>query len=78
MHRIRRDPNAPDGPEDLGPWPRCITRGLPGIMMPTWYNNTYQIVQAPGYVVILYEMMHDARIIPWTGVRMSHNISASG
>lgn len=34
------------------------------MMMPTWYNNHYQIFQAPGYVVILHEMMHDARIIP--------------
>jgi hypothetical protein len=28
------------------------------------YNNTYQIVQAPGYVMILAEMLHHARIIP--------------
>ena len=37
------------------------------MMMPTWYNDNYQIVQAPGYVAILYEMMHDARIIPLDG-----------
>ena len=37
------------------------------MMMPTWYNNHYQILQAPGYVAILYEMMHDARIIPLDG-----------
>ncbi len=29
-----------------------------------WYNNAYQILQTPGYVVILYEMIHEARIIP--------------
>ena len=58
----------PAGPEDTGLFTRCITRGgLPGMMMPTWYNNNYQIVQAPGYVAILYEMMHDARIIPLDG-----------
>jgi len=34
------------------------------MMIPTWYNNNYHIVQAPGYVAILYEMMHDVRIIP--------------
>ena len=28
------------------------------------YNNNYQIVQAPGYVMILVEMLHDPRIIP--------------
>jgi hypothetical protein len=45
-------------------WDRCITRGLPDSMFPRLYNNVYQIFQAPGYVVILYEMIHDARIIP--------------
>ena len=31
------------------------------------YNNNYQIVQAPGYVMILVEMIHDVRIIPLDG-----------
>jgi hypothetical protein len=53
--------------EELSPWDRCITRGIPGAMLPTLYNNNYQILQAPGYVVILYEMIHDARIIPVDG-----------
>lgn len=55
------------GPEDLNPWDRCITRGIPGAMIPTVYNNGYQIFQTPGYVVILYEMIHDARFIPVDG-----------
>jgi hypothetical protein len=42
---------------------RCIARGVPAIMHPTCYNNNYQIVQAPGYVVILSEMIHEARVI---------------
>lgn len=51
--------------DDLRPWLRCITRqGLPGMMMPTGYNNNYQIFQTPDHVVILYEMIHDARVIP--------------
>ena len=33
-------------------------------MFPAGYNNAYRILQIPGYVVILYEMIHDARIIP--------------
>jgi hypothetical protein len=45
-------------------WDRCITRGVPGSMFPAGYNNAYQIVQTPGYVVIFHEMIHDARIIP--------------
>ena len=56
-----------DSWEDLSAWDRCITRGVPGSMFPTFYNNNYQILQTPGYVVILYEMIHDARIIPVDG-----------
>jgi hypothetical protein len=57
-----------DGPEDLSLNNRCIlwpTAGPP--MLPGGYNNNYQIVQAPGYVVILVEMIHDARVIPLDG-----------
>ena len=36
-------------------------------MLPPGYNNNYQIVQGPGYVMILVEMIHDARIIPLDG-----------
>jgi hypothetical protein len=53
--------------EDLNAYDRCITRGLPGAMMPGFYNHNYQIVQAPGYVAILVEMIHDVRIIPLDG-----------
>ena len=52
---------------DRGLWERCITRGVPSVMLPGAYNNNYQIVQAPDYVVILAEMIHDARIIPIDG-----------
>ncbi len=51
-----------DSWQDRSLWERCITRGLP--MIPGPYNNNYQILQTPGYVVILHEMIHDARIIP--------------
>jgi hypothetical protein len=43
---------------------RCITRGLPGSMMPGIYGNSYQIVQGPGFVAITYEMIHETRVIP--------------
>jgi len=36
-------------------------------MMPQSYNSNYQIVQAPGYVMILFEIAHDVRIIPLDG-----------
>jgi len=53
-----------DSHEDFTLWERCITRGLPGAMMPYIHANSYQIVQAPGVVAIRYELVHDARIIP--------------
>jgi hypothetical protein len=57
--------NGPfNGPEDFSLWDRCITRGLPGSMLPGQYGNSYQIVQGPGFVAIRYEMVHDTRIIP--------------
>jgi hypothetical protein len=46
---------------------RCITRGLPEVTLPGPYNNNVQIVQAPGYVMLMYEMIHDARIVPIDG-----------
>ncbi|HET9363129.1 MAG TPA: hypothetical protein VFO58_25440, partial [Vicinamibacterales bacterium] len=49
---------------DLSLWDRCITRGLPGAMMPHILGNSYEIVQAPGVVAIRYELVHDARVIP--------------
>ena len=36
-------------------------------MMPAIYGNSYEIVQAPGFVVIRYEMIHEARVIPLDG-----------
>jgi hypothetical protein len=49
------------------PWERCITRGMPAGMFPAGYNNAYQFIQIPGYVVIVYEMIHNARFIPLDG-----------
>ena len=49
------------------PWERCITRGVPGGIFPPGYGAGYRIMQSPGYVVILYEMIHEARIIPIDG-----------
>ena len=59
---------------DRSAWDRCITyHGVPPIS--TGYNNTYQIFQAPGYVAILVENIHDVRVIPLDGrPRLSDNI----
>ena len=59
--------HSTDSYEHMSVWDRCLTRGVPGSMFPTGYNNAYQILQMPGYVVILYEMIHDARVIPLDG-----------
>jgi hypothetical protein len=56
-----------DSWEDRSLYDRCITRGLPGSMMPAIYGNGYQILQAPGYVTIIYEMIHEIRVIPLDG-----------
>jgi hypothetical protein len=50
----------------MSPWDRCITRGPTGLF-PANYNNGYQIVQTPGYVTIVSEMIHEARVIPVDG-----------
>jgi hypothetical protein len=47
---------------------RCILMDRNGPpMLGGAYNNGYQIMQAPGYVMILTEMLHDARVIPLDG-----------
>jgi hypothetical protein len=56
-----------DGPEDRSLADRCIVRANTGPpMLPAGYNNNYQILQTADQVVILIEMIHEARIIPLT------------
>lgn len=52
--------------ETMSPWDRCITRS-PTHIFPAGYNNGYQIVQTPTHVVIMSEMIHEARVIPLDG-----------
>ena len=75
-----------DGPEDRWLTERCILFGAAGPpMLPEPYNSNYQIIQGPGYVVILVEMNHEPRVIPidnrpapaprlsqWTGISRGH------
>jgi len=57
-----------DGPENRSLAERCLTMPQAGPpMLPANYNSNYQIVQTQGYVAILVEMIHDARIIPLNG-----------
>jgi hypothetical protein len=76
-----------DDPEARLLGERCIvgfgsTGGPP--MLPVLYNNHYRIVQSPGFLTILVEMNHDARIVriggehlpaqirPWLGDSVGH------
>jgi hypothetical protein len=64
--RANRNGGA-DSYADRSLYDRCITRGLPGSMMPVIYGNSYDIVQGPGFVGIRYEMVHETRVIPLDG-----------
>jgi hypothetical protein len=50
----------------LDPRVRCLQSGVPRANLPVGYN-TYQFVQIPGYVVLLYEWNHMTRYIPLDG-----------
>ena len=56
-----------DAASELGPYDRCISRGLLGSMFPVVYNNGNQFIQTPGYVVLRNEMIHETRVIPLDG-----------
>ena len=62
-----RSTQAPDHYLEMSAYDRCITRGMPGAMMPGFYNHNYHILQTPDYVALVVEMIHDARIIPLDG-----------
>jgi hypothetical protein len=70
IHAFQLAHNA-DSYEYMSLWDRCITRGMPGGMFPGGSDNAYQIIQTPGYVVIAYEMIHEAHIIPLTDKHLS-------
>ncbi len=58
-------PRGDDTWADRHIWERCVTRGgMPNAMFPRSYNNNIQVFQAPGYVAILLEQVHEVRIVP--------------
>lgn len=66
--QARKQRGPADGPEDRGLAERCLVgfnAGPP--LTPSAYNNNVQIVQTRDYVVIMTEMVHDARIVPLDG-----------
>jgi len=73
-----------DWMDDFDSWDRCVSRGYPASMFPFRYNNGIRIMQSPGYVVIMLEML-GTRVIPlgdspqvpgqveqWMGVSRGH------
>jgi hypothetical protein len=60
-----RKVHAFEDPEMFGLGERCVNFGIPRVQ--AGYNSYVQIVQSPGYVMIMSEMAHDARIIPLDG-----------
>ncbi len=64
---IQRWIAPPESWEDMNLYDRCITRGLPGAMIPGFYNHNYLILQTPDHVVLQVEMIHDTRIIALAG-----------
>ena len=54
-----------DGPEDRPLSERCISYGAPRIGAN--YNSYVQVIQSPDTVVLMQEMIHDARVVPMTG-----------
>jgi hypothetical protein len=61
----RRKVHAFEDPEVFPLGERCVNFGIPRLQAA--YNSYLQIVQSPGYVTIMNEMAHDARIIPVDG-----------
>ncbi|MEO6153177.1 MAG: hypothetical protein ABIT09_00485 [Croceibacterium sp.] len=52
-----------DSLNDFGNWDRCLTRGLPGSLLPGAYNMGIRVMQSPGLVVMAIEMVHETRFI---------------
>ena len=69
--RIRRSPDSLfEDWRNNSNWTRCITMGVPGRYLNGaggGYNKAYDIVQTPTTVVLLHEMLHEARVIPLDG-----------
>jgi hypothetical protein len=66
--REAREGRGPaDSYTDRSLYDRCISRGIAGSVLPVIYNNGNEIVQAPGFVAIRNEMIHETRIVPLDG-----------
>ena len=64
LARSRPEARA-DGPEDLNLFARCLTQGVP--RLGGAYSQNILLLQTPSHVVLLYEMIHEFRVIPLDG-----------
>lgn len=67
IQTARKGRGPADSYTDRSLYDRCISRGVVGSVLPVIYNNGNEIVQAPGYVVIRNEMIHESRVVPLDG-----------
>ena len=70
LAEARRGRGPADSWEDRSLGDRCIVSrgGWPHVIVnPGSYGNIIQILQSPGYVVIVHEMIHETRVIPVDG-----------
>jgi hypothetical protein len=67
LRKAREARGPADSYTDRSLYDRCITRGVAGSILPVIYNNGNQILQTPGYVAIVNEMIHETRIVPLDG-----------
>ncbi|HJR70535.1 MAG TPA: hypothetical protein VKA43_10880 [Gammaproteobacteria bacterium] len=67
LRAYRQTRGPADSYTDRSNYDRCITRGLAGSVLPVIYNNGTQIIQSPGYVAIVNEMIHETRVVPLDG-----------
>ncbi|HUQ53594.1 MAG TPA: hypothetical protein VM692_15310 [Gammaproteobacteria bacterium] len=67
LRALRQTRGPAESYTDRSNYDRCITRGLAGSILPVIYNNGTQIFQAPGFVAIVNEMIHETRIVPLDG-----------
>ncbi len=66
MERVRARPGqTSEGPEGRSPQERCISYGIPRLGGP--YSQNIHIAQTPDHVLLLFEMVHEFRIIPLDG-----------
>jgi len=65
--RAERRRGLPASYKDFSNYDRCISRGVAASILPAIYGNGTKIEQAPGYVVIQNEMIHETRVIPLDG-----------